>query len=108
MSTIDEILATDGEAAEQYDNSQPLPDHAEDSRPDQPRSQMFSVRLSPEEIAELTEAAKTANLPARTLARAWILDRLNGKTPPNVDELAARVARLEQAVYRNQTTAKAG
>lgn len=109
MSRIDDIIAEESEAAEQYDDTQPLPDHVKVSRPGINRTKVFSLRLSDDEFAGIERAAEEANLPVRTLVRAWILDRLHGKNPPTVDEqLADRVARLERTVYKNQTTAKAG
>jgi hypothetical protein len=60
---------------------------------------MFSIRLNPDEVAELERYAGQRGLPARTLARAWILTRLREETGGRGD-LAARVARLEQAVFR--------
>jgi len=45
------------------------------SRPN--RSKPFTVRLSPEEFEELTREADSRHLPASTLARAWLLDRLH-------------------------------
>jgi hypothetical protein len=45
------------------------------SRPNQP-SRMFNVRLSEEQFAELQAAARRRHLPVSTMARAWLLDRL--------------------------------
>lgn len=109
MSRIDDIIAEESEAAEQYDDTQPLPDHVKVSRPGLNRTKVFSLRLSDDEFAELEQAAEEANLPIRTLVRSWILDRVRGKNLPTGDEqLAERVTRLEQTVYQNQSTAKAG
>lgn len=103
MSNIEQVLAEVGEAAEQYDNSQPLPEHVEVSRPGHKRSKMFSVRLSEDEMAELEQVAEQANLPARTLVRAWILDRLRGDQPASNDGgLMQRVERLERTVFAEQ------
>jgi hypothetical protein len=60
---------------------------------------MFSIRLNPDELADLERYADQPGLPARTLARAWILARLREETGDQED-LRARVARLEQAVFR--------
>lgn len=59
---------------------------------------MFSIRLNPDELAELELYAGQHGLPARTLARAWILARLRDETGDQ-DDLRARVARLEHAVF---------
>jgi len=45
------------------------------------RSKPFTVRLSPEEFEELTREADSRHLPASTLARAWLLDRLHANRP---------------------------
>lgn len=40
------------------------------------RSHLFTVRLSDDEYATLQRVAAIRHLPASTLARAWLLDRL--------------------------------
>ena len=69
-------------------------------RRNQARSVMFSLRLTPDELAELEAHAEQAGLPARTLARAWIVQRM--RTQDDDQSLARRVARLEQAVLSKQ------
>lgn len=95
MSKIDKLIAADGAAAE----TGQLPEEVKGKRRNLGRSVMFSVRLNPDELAELERYADQRGLPARTLARAWILDRLRAQNAGG-DDLAARVARLEQAVFR--------
>ena len=46
------------------------------SRPNQ-HSRMFNVRLSEEQFAELQAEARRHHLPVSTMARAWLLDRLD-------------------------------
>lgn len=46
------------------------------TRPNLP-SRMFNVRLSDEQYAELQEVARKQHLPMSTMARAWLLDRLD-------------------------------
>ena len=46
------------------------------SRPNQP-SRMFNVRLSEEQFTELQAEAQRRHLPVSTMARAWLLDRLD-------------------------------
>ena len=41
------------------------------------RSKVYSVRLSAEEQARVEAAAQARHLPASTLVRSWILDRLD-------------------------------
>ena len=45
------------------------------------RSKPFTVRLSPDEFAQLSELAESRHLPASTLARSWVLDRLKAELP---------------------------
>jgi hypothetical protein len=92
---IDDLIAAEGGAAE----TAQLPEDVKGERRNLGRSVMFSIRLNSEELAELERYADQRGLPARTLARAWILTRLRDETGGQGD-LAARVARLEQAVFR--------
>jgi hypothetical protein len=101
MSKIDDLIQTETEAAELYDDSQPLPKHVKVTRPGHTRSKVFSVRLSEDEMAELEETAKQANLPVRTLARAWILERMRGgSSAVSETGLAHRVETLERQMRR--------
>jgi len=95
MSKIDDLIAAEGAAAEEAQ----LPEDTAVERRNLGRSVMFSIRLNPDELAELERYAGQRGLPARTLARAWILARLREETGDQ-DDLRARVARLEQAVFR--------
>lgn len=65
---------------------------------------MFSIRLNPDELTELERYASGRGLPARTLARAWILDRLGEESAGQDSNLADRVARLERAVFRQDSS----
>jgi hypothetical protein len=95
MSKVDDLIAAEGAAAEE----EQLPEGAIGERRNLGRSVMFSIRLNPNELAELERYAGQRGLPARTLARAWILACLHEETGEQ-DDLRARVARLEQAVFR--------
>ena len=47
-------------------------------RPTRPnRSKVYSIRLSEAELAQVQRVADAKHLPASTLVRSWILDRLN-------------------------------
>lgn len=39
-------------------------------------SRMFNVRLTDEQYQQLEQVARTKHLPVSTMARAWLLDRL--------------------------------
>ena len=62
--------------SEQTKNT-PLPDGAVYTRPNRNRSQVYSVRLSPAEHALVQQVADAQHLPASTLVRSWILERLD-------------------------------
>jgi uncharacterized protein YbaP (TraB family) len=58
------------------DAGEPYPDDSVLSRPNQ-ASRMFNVRLSEEQFAAIQEIAESQHLPMSTMARAWLLDRLD-------------------------------
>ena len=47
------------------------------TRPNRLRSKVYSVRLSAEEQARVQRVADAKHLPASTLVRSWILERLD-------------------------------
>lgn len=94
MSKINDILATEGEAAEN------VPTPEDGHRRNLNRSVMFFVRFNPEEIEELQRYADQRGLPARTLARIWILERMRQESGAD-DSLTRRVARLEEIIARS-------
>lgn len=58
----------------------PYPPGTRFERPNAQRSRPFTIRLSAEEADALQRAADRAHLPASTMARAWILARLDDET----------------------------
>lgn len=94
MSKINDVLASEGEAAED------VPTPEDGHRRNLNRSVMFSVRFNPEELEELQRYADERGLPARTLARAWILERMRTESGDE-DSLTRRVARLEEIISRS-------
>lgn len=55
-------------------------DYPAGTRPTPPnRSKVYSVRLSTEEQARVEAVAEARHLPASTLVRSWILDRLESE-----------------------------
>jgi hypothetical protein len=58
------------------DSTGPYPADTVVSRPNAP-SRMFNVRLSEERYEALQELARERHLPMSTMARAWLLDRLD-------------------------------
>lgn len=101
MSKIDDLLAAEGAAAENYDTAEELPAHVRVSRPNLGRAAVVSVRLSAEEHGLLQRAAENANLPASTLMRIWVLDRLRAEERDGTGAtVAERLARLEREVFQ--------
>lgn len=99
MSKIDDLLAEEGAAAENYDLPENLPGHVRVSRPGHGRGTVVSVRLSAEEHGQLQQAAEDANLPISTLIRIWALDRLRAEHESS-GTVSERLARLEYAVFQ--------
>ncbi|MGA9775416.1 MAG: CopG family transcriptional regulator [Candidatus Dormiibacterota bacterium] len=96
---IDEVLAEEGAAAENYEIPGALPETVKVSRPNLGRPTVVSVRLSADEYARLQRAAEKANLPVSTLIRIWTLDRVRVEAEGGAASLAQRLARLERAVF---------
>lgn len=63
-------LETESATTDEY------PDGTTVSRPNQP-SRMFNVRLTDEQFTAIQELAHELHLPMSTMARAWLLDRLD-------------------------------
>ncbi|MDP9224318.1 MAG: hypothetical protein M3P18_10755 [Actinomycetota bacterium] len=61
---------------QQADSTEPYPTDTVISRPNA-SSRMFNVRLSEEQYEALQELAHDRHLPMSTMARAWLLDRLD-------------------------------
>lgn len=98
MSNIDKLLAEEGTAAENYPMPEQLPEDVQVSRRNLGRPSVVSVRLSSDEHHQLQRAADDAGLPVSTLIRLWALERLHAD---NHSSIAARLARLEQEVFRD-------
>ncbi len=70
-------LREDARMLEQHANSgEPYPDSTVITRPNAP-SRMFNLRLSDEQFDALQQLANAKHLPMSTMARAWLLDRLD-------------------------------
>ncbi len=97
---IDEVLAEEGAAAENYETPDALPEHVRVSRPNLGRPTVVSVRLSAAERTRLQRAGEKANLPVSTLIRILALDRLRAEEEGGTAAVAERLARLERAVFQ--------
>lgn len=58
------------------DTTDPYPDDTTITRPNQP-SRMFNLRLTDEQFSELRALASDRHLPMSTMARSWLLERLD-------------------------------
>jgi len=80
---LDDNLAAarreDARRLEQHANSgEPYPEGTVITRPNAP-SRMFNLRLSGEQFDALQQLANAKHLPMSTMARAWLLDRLDAE-----------------------------
>ncbi len=73
--TIDPALAERLRRESEQTKDDPYPAGADGRRPN--RQKVYSVRLSAEEEAEVVRVAAAKHLPASTLVRSWILERLD-------------------------------
>lgn len=100
MSKIDDLLAEEGAAAENYEMPEQLPEHVRASRPNLGKSSVVSVRLAAAEHEQLQHAATEANLPISTLIRLWALDRLQAEREGTSGTVSERLTRLEREVFQ--------
>lgn len=87
---LSELLRTETEAAE----ANPVAPAASGTvimRRNQ-TSRVYSIRLSESEFSSLEAAAEKAGLPAATLARTWISERLAGDDTTDVHAIADALA----------------
>ncbi len=73
--TIDPALAERLRRESEQTKDDPYPAGADGRRPN--RQKVYSVRLSADEEAEVLRVAAAKHLPASTLVRSWILERLD-------------------------------
>jgi len=72
-------LRKDARRLEQHaDSDEPYPAGTVISRPNA-QSRMFNLRLSDEQFEALQAVANAKHLPMSTMARAWLLDRLDAE-----------------------------
>lgn len=100
MSKIDDLLAEEGAAAENYEMPNELPSHVRAERPNAGRGTVVSVRVSDAEHGQLQRAAAEANLPVSTLIRIWALDRLYAERRGVGGTVVERLDRLEREVFQ--------
>ena len=90
------MLEAEAEHAEST-RDEPIPAEARATRPNRRRSVMFSVRLNPDELAAVQELAREQGVPASSLARGWLIQRIAAERS-EPDDAKAAVERLEADV----------
>ncbi len=75
----------------------PMPEGTVWTRPNRAKSATFSLRLNPDELAGVQDLARAHGVPASTLVRGWIVQRLAAERNAPTDT-AAIVDRLEADV----------
>ena len=84
---LEKLLRDEAEHAETHPDAPAGPETTV-SRPGHARSTVYSVRLNPDEVTALQEYADQAGLPASTLVRSWIIERLRSNgTAPDIRQL---------------------
>lgn len=87
MTDLDHLLREEAEHAETHRDAAAGP-QTKVSRPGHARSTVYSVRLNPEEVSSLQELAEQAGLPASTLVRSWIIERIRaGGASPEIRKI---------------------
>jgi hypothetical protein len=77
---------------------EPMP--SDSTRPGITRAKVLSVRLNPEEFAELARYASLLDVPPSALVRGWILSQLHPDTETSPAATVARIAREVEQLRR--------
>lgn len=89
-SELSVLLQSEAEAAEANTDAPAAPGTVITRR--NQASRVYSIRLSESEIASLEAAAEKAGIPAATLARTWISERLASDETTDVHAIADALA----------------
>lgn len=79
-------LGAEAEAGEADQADRPIPPHVKVSRPNQTRSKVLQVRLSPAEFEAIERIAQQRGLPSSTVAREQLLALFKAHESFNADE----------------------
>lgn len=77
-TNVERLVAAGAEASDANPDA-PVLDSSTHSRPNRARSTVYSIRLNQEEVAEVQALAQAAELPASSLVRSWILERIRAE-----------------------------
>lgn len=75
MMDIKKMIEAETEASEDNRDA-PISDGTKITRPNRGRSTVYSIRLNPDEVAALQAISDAAGVPGSTLARSWIVERI--------------------------------
>lgn len=79
MSKDIQRLIAEEQASSDSNPDAPITSSAHQSRPNQARSTVYSIRLNPGEVVAVRNLAEEAGLPASTLVRSWIVERVRAE-----------------------------
>jgi len=92
MTAIKALIAEEAAASEENRDA-PIPASAKVTRPNRARSTVYSIRLNTDEVAAVQALAESAELPASTLVRSWIIERVRSEQGGSSDvEVELRAA----------------
>lgn len=97
MTDIRKVLAAEAEDAEANRGDAPRA-MVRSRNSAQPASQVYTVRMPVERLAELKALADRSGMPASTLLREWVLERLDEETSRE-SELSAVRRSLTDALH---------
>jgi len=102
---LERLIAEETEASEQA-RDEPISARAARKQPT--RSVVYSIRLTPEQTAEIQRIAEAAGIPAAGLVRGWVLQGLaaerEGSVEQTVEALSRDVARLRRQLTDRQAS----
>ena len=97
MTDIKALIAEEAAASEENRDA-PIPAGAKVTRPNRARSTVYSIRLNADEVAAVQALAEAAELPASTLVRSWIIERVRSEQSGSSDvEVELRAAQRHLA-----------
>lgn len=106
MSKTRKLIREELEASELSPNA-PLTSKVKKSRPNRVRSTVYSIRFNVEEVAAIQELATAVGLPASTLVRSWIVERIRSERGENDDveaelqQIQFHLTRLQRQISQN-------
>jgi len=106
-SEIEKLIDQETEASE-ANRDAPIPEGATITRPNRGHSMVYSIRLNPDEVVALQALADGVGLPQSTLARSWIVERIQEERAELTDaEAELRAAQRHLAHLRRHLRSRA-